>query len=93
MAKAPDCQFCGAHAYGKLKDTYHTSCGTYHMVSDGRVLRSPECKHSQLRQVVREAVVRLGKLEHTDLLDSPGYVYGVITAAIEDLREAVGDDD
>jgi hypothetical protein len=66
MAKAPDCQFCGAPAYGKLKDTYHTSCGTYHMVSDGRVLRSPECKHNQLRQVVREAVKRHVAVTSTD---------------------------
>ena len=92
MAKAPDCQFCGAHAYGKLKDTYHTSCGTYHLVSDGRVLRSPECKHNQLRQVVREAAKRLAKLEQTDLLDRSWYAYGVITGVICDLREAVGDE-
>ena len=66
MAKAPDCQFCGQPAYGKLKDTYHTSCGTYHMVADNRVLRSPECKHNQLRQVVREAVKRHVAVTSTD---------------------------
>jgi hypothetical protein len=58
MAKAPDCQFCGAFAYGKLRDAYHTACGTYHMVSQDKVLRSPDCKLNQLRQTVREAVKR-----------------------------------
>ena len=58
MSKLPSCQFCGEFAYGKHSGNYHTSCGTYYMVSEGRTLRSPDCKLNQLRQTVREAVKR-----------------------------------
>ena len=90
MAKAPDCQFCGAFAYGKLKDTYHTSCGTYHMVSDGRALRSPECKLNQLRQVVREAAKRLAVIAKPE--EILVVLQNEVDSVIEDLRKAVSDE-
>jgi hypothetical protein len=82
MAKAPDCQFCGAFAYGEHNGGYHTSCGTYHMVAKDKVLRSPDCKLNQLRQQVREAVKRLGN----------AISFRQINLVIDDLREAVGDE-
>jgi hypothetical protein len=82
MAKAPDCQFCGAFAFGEHNGGYHTSCGTYHIVLQGKALRSPDCKLNQLRQQVREAVVRLGN----------AITNSEVNLVIEDLRKAVGDE-
>ena len=54
--------------------------------------RLQEADPDNLKQQVRNAVKRLRKLEHTDLLDSPGYAYGVITGVIDDMKKAVGDE-